>query len=191
MLAEEVRAAEVEADQDEPARAVFRERDPDRLAAAVAYFAGVDEATPARDAGGVCGFDPSEVKVPARFAVLAPSVGFAVRLPDGFVVVVPPAPVCRVDGFEAAPEPVPVADGEDGPTVEGTEVEAPSGLPGGKDDGGAPVVSEVDASPPLVGSVPSPSRISTDRFLASSKATSLLTLKVLPRFWMPSGISSP
>lgn len=178
MLPEEVRAAEVESDQDEAPRPVFGEREADRLAAAVAYFPGVDDTAPASEAGGVEGFDPSEVKVPARFAVLAPSVGFAVRLLDCFVVVVPPAPVGGVDGREVGPETISVTDREDGPTDEGIEVEAAGGFAACKDDGGAPVVAEVDSPPPFVsnsGPVPSPSRISTDRFFASWNATSRLT----------------
>jgi hypothetical protein len=185
VIAEEMRAAEVEADQNEAAGPVFGERKPDRLAAAVTYFSAVDDTAPARESGALDGLDPSEVKVPTRFAVLAPSVGFAVRFGDGFLVVVPPAPVRGIDGGAVAPEPVSIADREDGPTGERGEVEAAGGLAAGKDDGGAPRVSEVDEPPPFVsnsGPVSSPSRISTDRFFASSKASSRGTLKVFPRF---------
>jgi hypothetical protein len=168
-----MRALEVEPHKHEAASLVFGKCNPDRLAAAVAYFSGVDVAAPATEPGALEGFDPSEVKVPACFAVLAPSVGFAVREADFFVVVVPPAPVCRIDGLEARPEAVSVADCKDGPTVETPEVEGAGGRAAGEEDDGAPLVSEVDLSPPFVsnsGPVPSPSRISTARVPASSNA---------------------
>lgn len=190
-----MRAAEVEPDEHKATGPVLRVRKPDRLAAAVAYFSGVDDAAPAREAGGVDGLDPSEVKVPTRRAVLAPSVGFAVRFLDGFVVVVPPAPVGRVDGCEAAPESVSVADREDGPTDKGIKFDAAGGFAACEDDDGAPPVSELDLPPsPFVsnsGPVPSPSRISTERFLASSNAVSRSTSNTHPRLWWPSGIFSP
>jgi hypothetical protein len=145
----------------------------------------VDDAAPAREAGSVEGFDPSEIKVPARFAVLAPSVGFTVRPFDFFVVVVPPAPVGRVAREEVRAEPVSVADREDGPTSEGSEVDAAGRLTACDDNDGALFVSELDWPPTFVsnsGPLSSPSRISTDRFFASSKATSRGTSKMFPRF---------
>jgi hypothetical protein len=70
--------------------------------------------------------------------------------------------------------------------VEGGEVEAAGGFAAGNEDDGAFFVSELDGPSPSfvsnVGPVSSPSRISTDRFFASSKATSRETSKTQPRF---------
>lgn len=194
MLAEEVGPAVIEADKDEAPRPVFGERERDRLRAAGAYFAPVDTAGSETDPGGLDAADVSEVKVPARDAVLAPSVGFRVRDPGLLFVDFPPAVVGRVEGLEAAPESVAVADGEDGPAAALLEVGEAGGLAGCDEDAGAPFVSELDGSPPLVSKpsrLSSPSMISTAFMPASSKATSRDTSKVLPRFWKPPGISSP
>lgn len=119
------------------------------MGAAVPEGAGVDMAGSPREPGGAVGFDPLEVKVPTRLAVLAPSVGLADRS-DFFVVDFPPAAIGGVDGGGGGIEVDPVIDAADGPSGGETEVCGSSGFAAGDENTGAGDVAELDGWPSLV-----------------------------------------